>query len=69
MEVALAVNPLYGCCVTSGGLAAFDLATGAALWYLPTIEQASRADRAPFPARRETRPERVLGLVRARLRC
>ena len=39
MEVALAVNPLYGCCVTSGGLAAFDLATGGALWYLPTIRQ------------------------------
>ena len=38
MEVALAVNPLYGCCRTSGGLAAFDLATGAALWYQPTIE-------------------------------
>ncbi|NKB99375.1 MAG: PQQ-binding-like beta-propeller repeat protein [Pseudomonadales bacterium] len=27
-EVGLAINPLYGCCTTSGGLAAFDLATG-----------------------------------------
>ena len=38
MEVALAVNPFYGCCTTSGGMAAFDLATGKKLWYLPTIE-------------------------------
>ena len=38
MEVAVAVNPLYGCCTTHGGLAAFDLATGKKLWFRPTIE-------------------------------
>ncbi|MFT7654041.1 MAG: polyvinyl alcohol dehydrogenase (cytochrome), partial [Candidatus Azotimanducaceae bacterium] len=39
-EVALAFNPFYGCCTTSGGLAAFDLATGTKVWYLPTIAEA-----------------------------
>lgn len=39
LEVGLAVNPLYGCCTTSGGLAAFDISTGKKLWYLPTIEE------------------------------
>ncbi len=39
MEVALAVNPLYGCCTTSGGIAAFNIVDGAPLWYRPTIEQ------------------------------
>ncbi|MFX3658283.1 MAG: PQQ-binding-like beta-propeller repeat protein [bacterium] len=38
LEVGLAVNPLYGCCTTSGGMAAFDIATGAKRWYRPTIE-------------------------------
>ena len=38
LEVALAANPLYGCCTTSGGVAAFDIKTGEKLWYLPTIE-------------------------------
>ena len=38
MEVGLAVNPFYGCCTTSGGMAAFDINTGEKLWYLPTIE-------------------------------
>ena len=38
-EVALALNPLYGCCTTSGGLAAFDLRNGKKLWYLPTIAE------------------------------
>jgi polyvinyl alcohol dehydrogenase (cytochrome) len=37
-EIALAFNPLYGCCTTSGGVAALDLATGAQRWYRPTIE-------------------------------
>jgi polyvinyl alcohol dehydrogenase (cytochrome) len=36
-EVGLALNPFYGCCTTSGGMAAFDIATGRKLWYLPTI--------------------------------
>ncbi len=38
-EVALALNPLYGCCTTSGGIGAFDLITGEKLWYLPTISE------------------------------
>jgi polyvinyl alcohol dehydrogenase (cytochrome) len=38
-EVGYAVNPLYGCCTTSGGVAAFDINTGRKLWYIPTIEQ------------------------------
>ena len=37
-EVGYAVNPIYGCCTTSGGMAAFDINTGAKLWYIPTIE-------------------------------
>ena len=39
MEVAVAMNPFYGCCTTSGGVAAFDLATGAKRWFLPTIAE------------------------------
>ncbi len=39
MEVAVAVNPLYGCCTTRGGLAAFDLATGSKRWFRPTIDE------------------------------
>jgi polyvinyl alcohol dehydrogenase (cytochrome) len=42
MEVGLAINPLYGCCTTSGGLAAFDLASGAKRWYIPTIAEPAR---------------------------
>lgn len=38
LEVVLAANPLYGCCTTSGGMAAFDIKTGKQLWYTPTIE-------------------------------
>ncbi len=37
-EVGLAFNPFYGCCTTSGGMAAFDVRTGSKLWYRPTIE-------------------------------
>lgn len=39
LEVVLAANPLFGCCTTSGGMAAFDIKTGEQLWYLPTIEE------------------------------
>ena len=42
MEVALAMNPFYGCCTTSGGLAAFDIDTGTQRWYLPTIEEPAK---------------------------
>ncbi len=38
LEVGLAMNPFYGCCTSSGGMAAFDIRTGKKLWYLPTIE-------------------------------
>ena len=41
-EVGLAFNPFYGCCTTSGGMAAFDLASGEQLWYRPTIEEPAR---------------------------
>ena len=37
MEIALSANPIYGCCTTSGAVAALDLATGATKWYLRTI--------------------------------
>lgn len=42
LEVGLAMNPLYGCCTTSGGMAAFDIATGEKRWYTPTIEEEAR---------------------------
>ncbi|MEM9256392.1 MAG: PQQ-binding-like beta-propeller repeat protein [Pseudomonadota bacterium] len=38
-EIALSLNPLYGCCRSSGGMVALDLATGEPLWHRPTIEQ------------------------------
>jgi len=38
LEVVLATNPLYGCCTTSGGMAAFAIATGEKRWYVPTID-------------------------------
>ncbi len=45
MEVAVAVNPFYGCCTTRGGLAAFDLSSGKKLWFRPTIaEEAQPTD-------------------------
>ena len=39
MEVTLAMNYFYGCCKSSGGMAAFDLKSGELLWYLPTIKE------------------------------
>jgi polyvinyl alcohol dehydrogenase (cytochrome) len=33
------MNPFYGCCTTSGGMAALDLATGIQRWFLPTIPE------------------------------
>jgi len=38
-EVGLALVPLYGCCTTRGGMAAFDVQTGKELWFRPTIEE------------------------------
>ena len=45
LEVVLAVNPLYGCCTTSGGMAALDINSGEQLWYLPTIEEPAQPTR------------------------
>ncbi|MEM7100136.1 MAG: PQQ-binding-like beta-propeller repeat protein [Pseudomonadota bacterium] len=39
MEIGLSVIPFYGCCTTSGGMAALDLATGQTNWYLRTIPE------------------------------
>lgn len=38
-EIGLSMLPFYGCCTTSGGMAALDAETGRQLWYLPTIEE------------------------------
>jgi len=42
MEVVLAINPLYGCCTTSGGMAALDVNTGKKRWYVPTIAEVAK---------------------------
>ena len=42
VEVALAMNPIYGCCRTSGGMAAFNAATGKKLWFRRTISSPAR---------------------------
>lgn len=39
MEIGLTLNPFYGCCTTSGGMAALDSSSGELLWYLPTIQE------------------------------
>jgi len=36
-EVGLAANPFYGCCTTSGGMAAIKTSNGDGLWYRRTI--------------------------------
>lgn len=41
-EIGLSMLPFYGCCTTSGGMAALDAETGEQLWYLPTIEEAAQ---------------------------
>ncbi len=41
-EVGLAMNPLYGCCTTRGGMAAFDVQSGKELWYRPTIDEPAK---------------------------
>lgn len=41
-EVGLSFNPLYGCCTTSGGMAAFNIEDGRLLWYLPTISEPAK---------------------------
>ncbi|XOV90317.1 MAG: PQQ-binding-like beta-propeller repeat protein [Pseudomonadota bacterium] len=42
LEIGLTLNPLYGCCTTSGGMAALDRETGEKLWYTPTIAEEPR---------------------------
>jgi polyvinyl alcohol dehydrogenase (cytochrome) len=37
MEVALAMNPFYGCCTTSGGLSALGSATGIQRWHVRSV--------------------------------
>jgi len=39
LEIGLTMNPLYGCCTTSGGMAALDAETGEQQWYQPTISE------------------------------
>ena len=41
-EIGLSLLPFYGCCTTSGGMAALDAETGEQLWYLPTIEEEAK---------------------------
>lgn len=48
MEVGLPMNPFYGCCTTSGGMAAFDINTGEKKWYLPTIEEEAKVTGSHF---------------------
>ena len=48
LEVGLAANPFYGCCTTSGGMAAFDISTGKKRWYLPTIEAKAQVTGSHF---------------------
>ena len=42
LEVALAVDPKYECCKARGAVAAYDAATGRALWTTPMIAEAAR---------------------------
>ena len=48
MEVGLPINPFYGCCTTSGGMAAFDINTGEKKWYLPTIKEEPKVTGSHF---------------------
>ena len=41
-EIGLTMVPFYGCCKSSGGVAALDLVTGALLWYLPSIQEPAK---------------------------
>jgi polyvinyl alcohol dehydrogenase (cytochrome) len=37
LEIALSLNPFYGCCETSGGMSAISVEDGAVLWHRRTI--------------------------------
>ena len=41
-EIGLALNPLYECCRTSGGVVALDVRSGKQRWYRPTIDEPVR---------------------------
>jgi polyvinyl alcohol dehydrogenase (cytochrome) len=38
-EIALPMNPFYGCCETSGGVASINIATGETNWYTRSIPE------------------------------
>lgn len=38
LEIGLAINPLYGCCTTSGAVARLDADSGESRWYRPSID-------------------------------
>lgn len=42
VEIGLTINPFYGCCTTSGGMAALDIRSGETLWFLPTVAEEPR---------------------------
>jgi polyvinyl alcohol dehydrogenase (cytochrome) len=39
MEIALVANPFYGCCTTSGGMAALDSKTGEVRWHIRSVPE------------------------------
>lgn len=39
MEIALVMNPLYGCCTTSGGMASLNSETGEFNWYIRSVPE------------------------------
>ncbi|MFT5211914.1 MAG: polyvinyl alcohol dehydrogenase (cytochrome) [Flavobacterium sp.] len=39
MEIALVINPFYGCCTTSGGMASLDSQTGELNWYIRSVPE------------------------------
>lgn len=41
-EIGYSLNPFFGCCKTSGAMAALDATTGKLMWYRPTIEEPAR---------------------------
>jgi polyvinyl alcohol dehydrogenase (cytochrome) len=39
MEIALSMNPFYGCCTTSGGMSAISSATGDQKWHVRSVPE------------------------------
>lgn len=48
MEIALPINPFYGCCTTSGGIAALDASTGKERWYTRSIAEQPKVTGSHF---------------------